>query len=232
MSSFTRLACSSIGKKVLMAITGAGLCGFLVTHLLGNFLIFAGPKAYNTYAHALETNPMLPVAEILLLGCFLVHIGLAAWLTWENWDARPVAYAYDGAGLGSAKGGRNAFNWTMLPTGVWMLVFIVIHLLTFKFTAHWEKAGSYDAQGYKNFHALVIEVFRMPKYAFFYIISMGVLAFHLRHGFVSMFRSIGMYNARTTELFDMLAILFAGGIAAGYASLPIWVHFLGGGMGR
>lgn len=229
MSSFTRLARSSIGKKVLMAISGAGLCGFLVTHLLGNFLIFAGPKAYNTYAHALETNPLLPVAEILLLGCFLVHIGLAFRLTWENWDARPVAYAYEGTGLGSSKGGRNAFNWTMLPTGIWMLVFIVIHLLTFKFTAHWNRADAFDAQGYKDFHGLVITVFSDPKYAFFYMISMGVLALHLRHGFLSMFRSIGAYTTATIELLDTIAIFFAGAIAAGYASLPFWVHFLRGG---
>lgn len=223
MSSFARLACSSIGKKVLMAITGAGLCGFLVTHLLGNFLIFAGPKAYNTYAHALETNPLLPVAEILLLGCFAVHIGLAVWLTWENWDARPVAYAYEGAGLGSSKGGRNAFNWTMLPTGVWILVFIVLHLVTFKFAVKTK-----DAMGYNDFHALVIQVFSDARYAFYYIISMVVLAFHLRHGFLSMFRSIGAYTTTHAEVLDMLATLFAGSIAAGYASLPIWVHFLGG----
>lgn len=229
MSWFIRLARSSIGKKVLMALTGAGLCGFLVTHLLGNFLIFVGPKAYNTYAHALETNPLLPLAEILLLGCFVVHIGVALMLTWENWNARPVGYAYEGTGLGTSKGGRNAFNWTMLPTGVWMLVFLVIHLFTFKFTAHWERASSFDAMGYKNFHALVITVFSDAKYAIYYIISMGVLAFHLRHGFVSMFRSIGAYNTKYLEILDVLALVFAGAIAAGYASLPFWVHFMHGG---
>lgn len=229
MSWFTRLAFSSIGKKVLMAVTGAALCGFLVTHLLGNFLIFVGPKAYNTYAHALETNPLLPLAELALLACFLAHVGLALRLAYENWSARPVAYAYEGTGLRSSKGGRNVFNWTMLYSGIWMLVFIIIHLFTFKFTAHWNNAKSYDAAGYRDFHALVIQVFRDPKYAIFYIVSMGVLALHLRHGVVSMFRSIGAFNFKYMEAVDTLALAFAGFIAAGYASLPIWVQFLGGG---
>lgn len=228
MSSFTRLAFSSIGKKVLMAITGAGLCGFLVTHLAGNLLMFAGPKVYNAYAHSLEVNPLLPLAEIVLLGIFLLHIVLAVMLAVENSNARPVAYAYEGTGLGSSKGGRNAFNWTMLPTGIYMLGFILFHLATFKYTNHWSKPHL-DAQGYRDFYSLIIEVFSDWKYAWFYVISMAVLAFHLRHGFLSMFRSIGFYGSRAVEPLDTLAMAFAGAIAGGYMSLPIWVHFLNGG---
>ena len=229
MSWFTRLAFSSIGKKMLMAVTGAGLCGFLVTHLAGNFLIFVGPKAYNAYAHALETNPLLPLAEVLLAACFLTHIGTALTLAYQNWSARPVPYAYEGTGLGSSKGGRNAFNYSMLLTGVWVLVFLILHLLTFKFTAHWNDARSYDSLGQKNFHALVIEVFRKPLYAYWYILSMVGLGMHLRHGFLSMFRSVGAYTRKYIDVIDTLAIVFAGAISVGYASLPIWVQFLGGG---
>lgn len=222
-SWFVRLVWSSIGKKVLMAITGAGLCGFLVTHLAGNLLIFVGPDAYNTYAHALEVNPLLIPAELTLLAVFLVHIGTAIKLTLENRGARPMPYAYEGTGLGTSKGGRDPFNWTILLTGLWILVFVILHLLTFKYTQH-----THDARGYKDFHRLVIVTFLKPWYALWYIASMVVLGFHLRHGVQSMFRSIGVYTGRYVQAIDTLSLAFAGLMAGGYMSLPIWVQMFGG----
>ena len=229
MSSFTRLAFSSIGKKVLMAATGAGLCGFLVTHLAGNLILFAGPKAYNAYAHSLESNPLLLPAEFALLGLFLAHIALAMLLTMENGNARPVAYAYEGYGFGSGKGGRNPFNWTMLYTGLYMLAFVLFHLLTFKFTDYW-KMPHPDAQGYRDFYHLVQNTFQDSRYAWFYVVSMVILGFHLRHGFLALFRSTGLYGKKYTEALDLLAMLFAGAIAGGYIALPLWFNVLHGGM--
>jgi succinate dehydrogenase / fumarate reductase, cytochrome b subunit len=223
MSSFVRLVWSSLGKKYLMAISGAGLCGFLVTHLAGNLLIFVGPKAYNNYAHALETNPLLIPAELALLAVFVVHVGTAVSLAFENRNARPVPYAYERTGLATSKGGRNEFNWTMMFTGIWTLVFIVLHLVTFKFADH-----RLDAQGYKDFHGLVVQVFSKWWYVVWYIASMGILGFHLRHGFQSMLRSIGAYNTRNVNTVDTLALAFAGLMAGGYMAIPLWVHFIRG----
>jgi succinate dehydrogenase / fumarate reductase cytochrome b subunit len=222
-SWIVRLAWSSIGKKVLMAITGAGLCGFLVTHLAGNLLIFVGPEAFNGYAHGLITNPLLIPAELVLLAVFLLHIALAAKLTLDNSDARPVKYAYEGTGLGSGKGGRDAFNWTIVLTGIWILVFVVLHLLTFKFTQH-----ALDVKGRKDFHALVTATFQKPLYVAWYVASMVVLGFHLRHGVQSMFRSIGAYTTKYVPALDLLALAFSGLIAGGYMAIPLWLHFMGG----
>ena len=80
-SSKTVMSLSSIGKKQIMGVTGLMLCGFLLTHMLGNFLIFAGPDSFNRYAHALTSNPLLPLAELILIGIFGTHLILAIVVT-------------------------------------------------------------------------------------------------------------------------------------------------------
>ncbi|MCJ8345541.1 hypothetical protein MJH12_08370 [bacterium] len=92
MNWLFRYLTSSIGKKQLMAVTGLGLYGFLVTHLMGNFLLFLGAEKFNTYGHMLITNPMIIPMEIGLLSLFVVHIVLALTTAKQNMAARPVSY--------------------------------------------------------------------------------------------------------------------------------------------
>ena len=93
MTSSSSFFTASIGKKQIMALTGAGLIGFTVTHLIGNFLILAGPDAFNLYGHTLVSNPLIYVAEAILAGMFLLHIFLAVVLKIQNNLARPESYA-------------------------------------------------------------------------------------------------------------------------------------------
>ena len=121
MNSTPTYFAASIGKKQLMALTGFGLIGFTVTHLLGNFLILAGPDAFNLYAHTLVSNPLIYVAEAGLLGMFLGHIGLAVVLKLQNMSARPQAYHV------KVKTGRGeTFASSTMPyTGLIILIFLI-----------------------------------------------------------------------------------------------------------
>src|SRR5208282_6348512 len=121
---------SSIGKKVQMALTGLLLCGFLVTHLLGNLFLYKGQDAYNHYANALAENPLIPLAELGLVVLFVVHIVMAIWTRIENRQARPTAYV-----LYSSSGGRTWGSATMIFSGFLLLVFLIVHLKTFRFQA-------------------------------------------------------------------------------------------------
>lgn len=129
---------SSIVKKQIMGVTGLMLCGFLLTHMAGNFLIFVGPDAFNLYAHKLTSNPLIYVAEAILAGIFLTHIGLAIKLTIENKQARPDSYFV------KVKTGRGATfaSSTMPLTGLLILVFLVWHIVNLKFGPWYEDRKS------------------------------------------------------------------------------------------
>jgi succinate dehydrogenase / fumarate reductase cytochrome b subunit len=213
-----RLASSSIGKKFLMGLTGFGLMGFLVTHLAGNLLIFVGPDAYNGYAAALEHNPLLIPAEIGLAGLFALHIALALVLTSENASARPVPYAVGSRIQG--KGGRNPANGTMFISGAIVLVFIILHLLTFKFAHH-----DMDAQHRKDFYKIAMDVFSRTPYALWYIFAVCVLGLHVRHGLQSAFRSVGFRHPKYHCALEFLSVGFGYFIAIGYASIPFVIYF-------
>ena len=120
---------SSIGKKQIMAVTGLGLIGFTVSHLLGNFILFLGADAFNLYAHTLTSNPLIYIAEAGLLSMFLAHLVLAAVTTLQNRAARPVNYlVHKSSGRGETFASK-----TMGWTGVIILVFLVLHLINFKY---------------------------------------------------------------------------------------------------
>src|SRR5687767_10685728 len=120
MGTLCRLFSSSIGRKAVVAVAGLLLCGFLVTHLAGNLLLFVSEGSFNNYAKTLESNPLLPLAELGLLALFLGHILVAAKLRWENRQARPAAYAEV-----KSKGGRSVGSRTMGWTAFLVLAFVV-----------------------------------------------------------------------------------------------------------
>jgi succinate dehydrogenase / fumarate reductase cytochrome b subunit len=204
---------SSIGKKIMVAAAGILLCGFLVTHLLGNLLMFADGEAFNHYAEAIESNPLLPLAELGLLLLFVLHIILSARATMANRAARPVAYAsYKG------KGARTPGSRTMAWTGTLILAFVVIHVATFK----------YDVGGLKgpDLFAHVTGWFANPWYAAFYVLAVGGIGLHLSHGVQSAVQTFGLNHPRYTPLIRKAGLAFAGAIFLGFASLPVYFGFL------
>lgn len=203
---------SSIGKKIMVAAAGLLLCGFLITHLLGNLLMFVGGDAFNHYAEALESNPLLPVAEIGLVVLFVLHIVLSARATLANRAARPEGYqVYKG------KGARTPGSRTMAYTGTLILVFLIIHIATFK----------YDVGGLKgtDLFAHVLGWFSNPFYAAFYVLAVGGVGLHLSHGVQSAFQTFGLNHTRYTPLIRKAGLAFAFLIFVGFASLPVYFGF-------
>ena len=206
---------SSIGKKIMVALAGLLLCGFLVTHLLGNLFLFVGAGAFNHYAATLEHNPLLPIAEIGLTALFLIHIALAtrAWLA--NRAARPVGYqSYSG------KGARTPGSRSMAISGSLVLLFLIVHLRSFRFA---EKAIR-EADMYQ----LVTSAFTNPLYAGFYVLALVGVGLHLSHGFQSAFQTLGLNHPRYTPAIKKFGLAFAILVALGFASMPIYFGFLGG----
>lgn len=214
MNWLTKLFFSSIGKKQLMAITGLGLSGFLLGHLSGNMLIYAGPEAFNGYAEWLTAQPFLPLARIGLATIAVLHIALAFNLTMENKNARPTPYYYEDAS------GATAASRTMILTGILILVYVIIHLFDFTWASHDVPNGLYG---------LVVAKLSSPAYGLFYMVSMVVLAGHLVHGIQSAFQSLGAYHRRHTPMIQKACIALALAVCAGFAAIPAYLILFKGG---
>jgi succinate dehydrogenase / fumarate reductase cytochrome b subunit len=220
---------STVGRKFLLAITGLCLFGFVIVHLIGNLLLLVGPDAFNAYAHKLMSlGPALYVAEVILLAIFLIHMVTAIAVTWSNWKARPGRYEKS---TNQGDPSRMTFSSkTMIWTGLVLLVFLIVHLITFKY-------GPGIAEGYvaelegeqvRDLYRLVMEWFDNGLYVAYYVISMGLLGFHLRHGFWSAFQSLGGFHPRLTPLAYALGVAAGVALAVGFLGLPVW-FYLGGG---
>jgi succinate dehydrogenase / fumarate reductase cytochrome b subunit len=219
MARLASLLGTGIGRKVLMAATGLLLLGFLAAHLAGNLLVFVGPDTFNHYSQALVSNPLIYAAEAGLLLLFVAHLASGLAVTWQNRAARPVAYQQTArAGHTSHK---SLASTTMILSGLIILVFVPIHLETFKFGPHYDWAGE---PGVRDLHRLVLEVFRSPLYVAWYVAAMIVIGFHLWHGFGSGFESLGIACRKPLRRFgQILAVLIAGG----FLLIPV-VLFLSG----
>lgn len=212
---------SSVMKKQIMGITGLMLCGFLITHLAGNFLIFVGPDAFNKYAYTLTSNPLIYVAEFILAAIFLTHLGLAIKLTMENKAARPQNYYI------KQKTGRGATfaSSTMPYTGLLILVFLVSHLLHFKFgPMHSAVVGGIEM---RDIYKTVVDYFISPLNVAWYIFCMIALGIHVSHGFWSAFQSIGFNHPKYNCLVKFASKAFGVLVTIGYSALPIFCHLQG-----
>ena len=221
-SSFTRFQryfSSSVGTKLLIGITGLLLFVYMVLHLAGNALIFAGAGVFNEYSHKLISNPLLIPIEIGLLGVFLVHVYKTIRMLMANQAARPVPYQKKvNAGHTSRKSFASS---TMIGTGLVLFLFIVVHVKQFKYGAYYQTAG---ANSIRDLYRTEIEVFRNPFWVLFYVIGTLVVGLHLRHGIASGFQSIGfdhpLYTRRLTIIGIILAVIIGGGLGL----IPVWVY--------
>lgn len=209
---------SSVGTKVLIALTGLALFGFLIVHLAGNLLLLAGPEAFNSYSHALISNPLIYLAEAGLAAIFLVHVWKAVRNFGHNAAARPARYALKKpAGHTSRK---TLSSSTMILSGVTIFVFLVLHLKTFKFGAWYDAAEP----GVRDIYRLTIEVFQRPGYVIWYVIAMVLVGMHLRHGITSALQSLGAIPAGMTRRVLTAGAIIAALIAGGFAFIPVWVY--------
>lgn len=213
-----RFYCSSLGKKLVMAITGLMLIGFVVMHLLGNLQIFLGAEVFNNYAAFLKSIPgPLWVARIVLLGAFILHVVTAFNLKRQNKAARPVGYREN------VNIQLDPASMYMLETGIVVLLFIIMHLAHFTFHLLQPEFHVHDASGRDDVYSMVINGFRTGPYSILYIISMIALSFHLRHAFWSMFQSVGLYAPSFGHCIKLGSKILSIIISFGYISIPLAV---------
>jgi succinate dehydrogenase / fumarate reductase, cytochrome b subunit len=209
---------SGVGTKVLIAFTGLALFGFLIAHLAGNLLVLSGPEAFNAYSHKLISNPLVYLAEAGLAGLFVVHIWKTVTNFFRNSAARPARYAVKKpAGHTSRK---TLSSSTMIVSGTTILLFLILHLKTFKFGAWYDSAEP----GVRDLYRLTLEVFHKPGYVIWYVIAMVVVGMHLRHGISSALQSLGAIPSRMTRAVLAMGAILAILIAGGFAMIPVWVY--------
>jgi succinate dehydrogenase / fumarate reductase cytochrome b subunit len=220
-SSRLRAFSSSVGTKLVIGITGFALFLYLILHIAGNALVFLGPDIFNEYSHTLISNPLIPVIEIGLLLVFLVHIYRTVRMVIANRRARPVRYAMKKrAGAPSRK---TLASSTMILSGIWLLLFVVIHVRTFKYGTEYPAAG-----GVRDLYRLEMENFSNPLTVGFYILSMLVVGSHLWHGVASSLQSLGADHPTWTPRLVGLGKISAVAIAAGFIVIALWAFLTGG----
>ncbi len=212
---------STIGRKQVVGIAGLGLCLFVLTHMLGNLLVFVSPQAYNEYGHALTSNPLIYIAEAGLIAIFLGHIILALCLSMKNKAARPVKYAVNAEGEKST----SFVTKTMKHQGIVILVFVVWHLYTFKFGsfAPEQFEVQYGDVVMRDLYRLMVEVFANPMYVAWYVFAVFILGYHLSHGFSSAIKTLGFSHPKYDDKLTKLGWLYSALVTLGFASQPIYV---------
>jgi succinate dehydrogenase / fumarate reductase cytochrome b subunit len=214
-----RLFSSSIGMKIVMAVSGGLLALFLVAHVLGNLEIFGGAEAINRYGAMLRIfPPLLWAMRIGLLTLVVLHIISAIRLSSLNRAARPARYA-------QSKTQATTFAArTMLLSGILLAAFIVYHILHFTVrTVVPEYREMTDALGRHDVYKMVTDAFGHPLVAFFYVFSMLLLGLHVSHGVSSMLQTLGVTHPRYHPAIRRLGPVFAVLIVIGFISVPLAV---------
>ena len=206
--------------KLLIGVTGFALFVYLIVHIIGNVMVFFGPDVFNNYAYTLEGNPLIPIIEIGLLLIFLVHVYKTVSMFLANQSARPVRYSKKKfAGRPSRKTIASA---TMIFSGLWLLVFIVIHVKAFRYGVEYEWPA-----GGRDLYRLEMENFANPLVVAFYVVSMLVVGSHLWHGISSSLQSLGLDHPRWTPRVLIAGKAVAVLIAGGFIVIAVWAYLAG-----
>ncbi|MBW1701440.1 MAG: succinate dehydrogenase cytochrome b subunit [Deltaproteobacteria bacterium] len=203
---------SSIGKKLMMAVTGLGFIGFLTVHLVGNLTLYSGQDLFTSYVKQLHAlGPLITLAELGLLSFAIIHIVIGTLLFYKNLMARPIRYR-----VKKNAGGRTIGSATQPYTGFIILAFLILHLLNFHFAEHTNK----------SLYKLISSVFANPLYVGVYVIAMIVVAIHVSHGFWSLFQTLGANHPKYMPLIQKLGIAVSLVFGIGFGFVPIFISFI------
>lgn len=207
---------SSVGKKLIVAVTGIGLGLFLLVHMAGNLQVYLGRDAINGYAAGLHSHPGLVwFFRIGLLTFFLLHVILVITLTLRNSAARPGAYKCKNTIQASIA------SRTMIYTGILILVFLVYHILHFTMgMVQNDYFSQIDTQGRHDVYHMVVNGFRQMPVLIGYAAALFFLGTHLYHGAGSVFQSLGMVKQSAYPLVKKIGILAMLVVVAGLVSVP------------
>lgn len=227
MSWFSSFLTSSIGQKVVMALTGLFLTIFLAVHLLGNLQLLKadGGEAFNQYAYFMTHNPLIKTTSYLLYASILLH-ALQGILIWQRNKAARGANRYAVNHVRSSERTSRNMAWI----GIVLFVFIVLHMYQFWFQMHWGPVGevTYDGDLHpvKDLYALVAASYENLAYVLFYVVSMAVVGFHLWHGFWSAFQTLGLNHSKYTPLIKGIGGAYAIVVPALFALIPVWMYLM------
>lgn len=218
MSWINKTLSSSIGRKIIMSITGLFLCSFLVIHLVGNLQLFKHDQgaAFNTYSHFMGTNPIIRTIEWVLVLGFGFHIYEALVLTRRNQTARPQKYAVNHSEQNSEWTSRN-----MGILGSIILIFLIVHLYNFFYRARFGDLDP-DINNNDDLYTLVVTSFKQWWYVLLYVAAQVSLGYHLWHGFGSAFQTLGLNHRKYTPLIKAVGYGFSVIVAAGFAAMPLY----------
>jgi succinate dehydrogenase / fumarate reductase cytochrome b subunit len=228
---------SSIGRKILLALTGLILIGFVVVHLVGNLQVFSPPDAINGYAYFLHAmGPSLWVGRIILIVSVGIHIWAATVLTLENRRARGEGPRYGFNHTVRATLASRTMRWT----GYIVLAFVIYHLAHFTIGAaqtatfkdslkQYTMVGDYSVFGFPtvragtvvpDVHSMVVLGFQNVVVSIFYIIAVGLLSFHLLHGLESLFQTLGLRSNKWARSLRAISIVFCAAYFLGNLAIP------------
>ena len=210
----------TVGQKIVVGLTGLGLCLFVLIHMLGNLFILSGPEAYNNYAHKLHEFPFLIVLELGLLIFFLAHILLSVLLSIKNKQARgDVSYKKQARG---EKSSPFVHNFLIFQGGI-LFVFLIFHLLSFKFGPHYETL--LKGEIVRDLYLLVVESFKNPLYTIGYSFVLFILSIHLLRGLPASFKTLGLSHPVYLSFVEKLAWIFTLVVTIGFLT-PLWYIFI------
>jgi len=218
---------STLGLKFLTAITGIGLVIFIIFHFLANISLFnPNPNSFNELSNTLEDfGGWLLLVEVILLALVGVHILVGVYLKYVSMRARPQNYRYLITKNGPSKKGFASTQ--LLITGIVILIFLIIHVIQFKFGPNISDGYVVSIQGkqIRDVHRVVAETFRNNYWSAFYVLSVILLGFHLRHGIWSLFQSLGATNSRSSGVIYYIGSGLALIITIGFALMPVFFLF-------
>jgi succinate dehydrogenase / fumarate reductase cytochrome b subunit len=225
MKWITDLFTSTLGRKLLMSLTGLFLISFLVIHLIGNLQLLKhdNGEAFNRYAHFMGHNPLIQTISKLNFAFILLHVLVSLFLTIKNRSARgPEAYASNAKKKSSIWASRN-----MGILGTLILIFLVIHLKSFWAESKFGdlKDATYGDENYGDLYAVTVYWFDIGWYVALYTFCMLALAFHLWHGFQSAFQTLGLRHPKYTPIINFVGKAFAIVVPALFAWIPIAMYF-------
>lgn len=195
-----------------MALTGFFLFSFLLVHLYINLFLFKqdGGYTFDVYAEFMATYPLLRPLEVILFAGFLLHAVVGVWLGILNRRSRPKNYKVNRASDNASLASRIS-----LWSGIFVGVFLVVHVNTFFITSRFRNDG-------RTMFEIVQQAFHSPAYVLFYLVALIFLAYHIRHGFQSACQTLGIRVGRYQRLIDMIGVFFWLIIPLGFAAMPIY----------
>ena len=213
--SIFRILTSSIGKKVLMAITGLLLSFFMVFHLFGNLFLFVSEQHFNSYVEKLNYfKPLVRVAEFFLLLFVFSHAYTGISLWWSNRKAKQKSGSYSKTNTSQAAR-------TASITGSFIFIYLITHWATFWYKFNFEHPESYYQVVLGN------EVgFGNPFFSVFYIVAIALLGYHLKHGFLSAGQTLGIKGTKYEKIYVSVSSLFWLWIPLVFISIPLWFGFI------